>query len=448
MSLRHDLTLQQKIELINDNRNGNGLSQRELAGKYNISLGSVLNVLKRKAEYLNDYETNQNQNVKRKLMDVNSQKLNEEVYEWFVQQRSKNIPISEPILQEKAREIAELLEQDNISFRIISGESLSVDITTVNDWIQPIPKITDGYDSKNMFNCDKTGLFFEFMPDKSLTLNREECKGGKKSKERYTILFCVNSTGEEKLKPLVINMYSKSLKPRSFKNLNVNKLPVDWRANKTAWMNVNKSILQPLDPDIIHAFKTHYRKHLVKHIIARCTTAQTSNDIKVTPLDAIYWIDAAWKAGTDTTIRNTFHAAGFKDKQHDDTITSSTDSTKPMYDEPHKDLKILNDLLEHVTIGGQTLNAADFADDYDDDDRIPTESPPKIMEAMEMIRKFHLLTTTQQPQLHQLINQLESKLTDVYINSKTKRQTPLEDFFSTKLNPVLYLKIFQQKTFK
>jgi len=54
MSSRHDLTLQQKIELINDNRNGNGLSQRALAVKYNISLGSVSNVLKRKAEYLDE----------------------------------------------------------------------------------------------------------------------------------------------------------------------------------------------------------------------------------------------------------------------------------------------------------------------------------------------------------------------------------------------------------
>ena len=62
MALRHELTLQQKIELINDNRNGNGLSQRTLAAKYNISLGSVSNVLKRKGEYLDDYETNQNQN--------------------------------------------------------------------------------------------------------------------------------------------------------------------------------------------------------------------------------------------------------------------------------------------------------------------------------------------------------------------------------------------------
>jgi hypothetical protein len=225
MSLRHDLTLQKKIELINDHKNGNGLTQRALSTKYNISLGSVSNILKRKAEYFNDYETNQNQNVKRKLTDMNSQKLDEQVYEWFVQQRSKKIPISGPILQEKARQIAESLGDNlgsfkasngwlekfrtrhNISFRVINGESSSVDITTVDDWIQRIPKIIDGYEAKDIFNCDETGLFFKFMPDKSLTLHREECKGGKKSKERFTILFCVNSTGEEKLKPLVIGRY-------------------------------------------------------------------------------------------------------------------------------------------------------------------------------------------------------------------------------------------------
>ncbi|CAF1595941.1 unnamed protein product, partial [Rotaria magnacalcarata] len=67
--------------------------------------------------------------------------------------------------------------------------------------------------------------------------------------------------------------------------------------------------------------------------------------------------------------------------------------------------------------------------DEDDDDRMPTESPPTITEAMEMIRKLHLLATTQEPQLHQLVNELESKLTGVYIHSKPKRQTILEDFF-------------------
>ena len=44
------------------------------------------------------------------------------------------------------------------------------------------------------------------MPDRSLTLEKENCKGGKKSKDRLNILFCVNSTGEKKLKPLVIGI--------------------------------------------------------------------------------------------------------------------------------------------------------------------------------------------------------------------------------------------------
>ncbi|CAF2055335.1 unnamed protein product [Rotaria magnacalcarata] len=68
-------------------------------------------------------------------------------------------------------------------------------------------------------------------------------------------------------------------------------------------------------------------------------------------------------------------------------------------------------------------------DDDDDSDRMPTESPPTITEAMKMIRKLHLLATTQEPQLHQLVNELESKLTGVYIHLKPKRQTILEDFF-------------------
>jgi len=48
------------------------------------------------------------------------------------------------------------------------------------------------------------------------------------------------------------------------------------------------SKLQPLDQGIIRAFKEHYRKYLVKHIIACSGTAQTPDDIKITYIDAIY----------------------------------------------------------------------------------------------------------------------------------------------------------------
>ena len=179
MTSRHHLILKEKIQLITDSNDGNGLSQCKLAEKYNISLGSFSNILKIKNEFLQDYETNQNQHVKRKFKNFDSIKLDKQVYEWFIFQRSKNIPISGSILQEKVREISNSLDDHfdafkasngwlekfrkryNISHRVISGENSSVNVLTVNDWVQQIPIITEHYNAKNIFNCDKTRLFYK-----------------------------------------------------------------------------------------------------------------------------------------------------------------------------------------------------------------------------------------------------------------------------------------------
>ena len=121
MTSRHDLTLKEKIQLITDSNDGNGLSQRKLVEKYNISLGSVCNILKRKNEFLQDYETNQNQHVKRKFKNFDSLKLDEQVCEWFSVQRSKTIPISGSILQEKAQEISNSLGDHFGAFKASNG---------------------------------------------------------------------------------------------------------------------------------------------------------------------------------------------------------------------------------------------------------------------------------------------------------------------------------------
>ena len=63
------------------------------------------------------------------------------------------------------------------------------------------------------------------------------------------------------------------------------------------------STVQPLDQGVIHSFKAHYRKSLVKHIIARSSTAQTTTDITISALDAVYWIHSACRRVTDTTIQ-------------------------------------------------------------------------------------------------------------------------------------------------
>ena len=137
-------------------------------------------------------------------------------------------------------------------FRALCGESASVDPITVEEWKKRLPMLLDSYSMDNVYNADETGLFFKLLPERSMVLSKDSCRGGKRSKERYTVLLCSNWSGTHKLKPLVIGKYEflitmtdviftsfigKNRQPRCFKNVNINKLPVIWKWNRTAWMN-------------------------------------------------------------------------------------------------------------------------------------------------------------------------------------------------------------------
>ncbi|CAF3328501.1 unnamed protein product [Rotaria socialis] len=204
MTSRRELCLEEKMNLIKEKELG--ASHRQLSDKFQISLGAVSNIWKRKCEYTNDYETNRNKKVKRKLKNDSSQEINENVYEWFVPQRAKNISIGGPVLQEYARKVGEELDPSNnfkasngwlarfrtrynIQFRVICGESRSVDQNTVDYWKTRLTNIIEHYDPDDIFNCDETGLFYTLMPDRSMTVDRNDCKWGKRSKDRYTDLY-------------------------------------------------------------------------------------------------------------------------------------------------------------------------------------------------------------------------------------------------------------------
>ncbi len=143
------------------------------------------------------------------------------MYEWFVAQRAKKIPVFGPILQTYARKIAEELGDAsgfkasngcleririryNVHFRVISGEGAAVDNDTVEDWEARLPTILQHYDPADVYNCDETGLFYKLMYDRSLVVNKDDCIVGKKSKERFSGLLCANWAGTDKLKPVVI----------------------------------------------------------------------------------------------------------------------------------------------------------------------------------------------------------------------------------------------------
>lgn len=179
----------------------------------------------------------------------------------------------------------------------------------------------------------------------------------------------------------------------------------------------------------------------------------------------MYWTANAWQDITEATITKTFQSAGFvlSDIQSGaNRITDPNENAKGIaVDDVSTALKDLDTLSNHITIGDRCLPADEFIgidadiptfdesnnvaenliiikgfDDTsdhhlgDEDDEIPTEAPPKLVEAMDMARRLHILATTEQPQLHHLIARLDSQLTELFLESKRAKQPKIEDYFS------------------
>ena len=243
---RRELSLKEKYDLIQASERIPKPTQKDLTSMFGVGKTTVSDILKRKDEYKGIYEENTTSKCKRHDTGSKYGELNDLVYQWFKQARAKNIPLSGPIIQEKALEFAQNLDlmefkasndwldswrsKFSIGFFKICGESADVDQSVVDDFRSKLGTLVANYKPEDVFNADKTGLFFRTLPDKTLGVKGEACKGGKLAKERVTVLLACSSTGE-KLKPLVIG---KVKNPRCF--INIDNLPVYWESNKKGWM--------------------------------------------------------------------------------------------------------------------------------------------------------------------------------------------------------------------
>lgn len=231
MASRKQISLQDKFNIIQEI--DKGMKQTEAAKKYGMSQSTIATFLKKRKEIEEAVTSNNTDPQRKRIKTAPNEEIDAAVLKWFREKRALNIPINGPILCQQARKFAGMLNNNDfkasngwlirfrdrhgITFQGIQGESNSAPVNDVKSWRdREMQKILDKYPPDNIFNADEAGLFFQLLPDRTLAFKGEKCKGGKKSKQRLTVLLCTNSTGSQKLKPLVIG---KSMNPRCFKNV-------------------------------------------------------------------------------------------------------------------------------------------------------------------------------------------------------------------------------------
>lgn len=413
------LTLQEKVKII-EIFNKEKPSVRNLAKQFNIGKTQAAEIVKNKEELLKNFNSNVHPAQKRSFFKTGGLNIDKLCYDWFVKARNKNIPLSGPIIRTKAKEIAESLgyenfgasagwlekfrRRHNISFKAISGEAASVDPADVASFVEKVPHLIRNFEARDIYNADETGLFFRALPDKTFALKGEKCVGGKMAKERLTVLHCVNLAGEKE-KLVVIG---KAARPRAFKKISLNLLPVNWYSNRKAWMTNDimtewlsqfdrkmavqkrKNLLfldnaashprdlnlrnitiyflppnttafcQPLDQGIIQNFKIRYRTRILKHILAQMDTVANANELvkSVTVLDAIYFLNSAWQEVSCDTIKNCFKKAGFR---HQPSAFDKNDQFDSEDELPLSTIAEMSKMLQQV-IGDQNINPKDFLD--------------------------------------------------------------------------------------
>ena len=68
-------------------------------------------------------------------------------------------------------------------------------------------------------------------------------------------------------------------------------------------------------------------------------------------------------------------------------------------------------------------------EDVDPDENNVVEEPPSLSEAVQMVRRLRLLTTTSHPELYPFVLQFQSKLIDIYLDGSNLKQKTIHEYF-------------------
>ena len=106
MSRRKFFSLAEKNKIINYAEENPHLSSRKLADEFGCGRTCIQTLIKQKEDMLNDCKCCENSSLKKKGRSEEFQDINNAVWRWFCMAREALIPVSGPMIQEEALQIA------------------------------------------------------------------------------------------------------------------------------------------------------------------------------------------------------------------------------------------------------------------------------------------------------------------------------------------------------
>lgn len=252
------MTLDKKIQLLDCLAAGE--SYASAAKKFKVNESTVRTIKKREESIRSSILRGTSSSCKVTCFSrpQTLENMEKALYVWIEDQTKKRVPVSTQIIQEKAIRLYNSLKSDNESLTFqaskgwferfkkrfslhnvkIVGESASADHAAASQYPTKLKEFieSEGYKPEQVFNADETGMFWKRMPAHTfISENEKSAPGFKAAKDRLTLLFCCNASGDFLVKPMLVY---KSLNPRPLKNKNKDYLPVFWRANPKAWVTM------------------------------------------------------------------------------------------------------------------------------------------------------------------------------------------------------------------
>nr|XP_037280081.1 tigger transposable element-derived protein 6-like [Rhipicephalus microplus] len=283
---RQNLPFATKLEIIN--RVKRGEKKSDFVAAYKIPRSTLSTILKNKADIKAKSDKRPGARGARRRRAAVYEVVEAAVYKWFVDVRSRNIPVSGPMIEQKAKDLAFLLgrsdfqggsgwlqgfkERHDIVNKAVTGESKAADLDSVQKWLEENWRdIAARYRAQDIFNADETALFWQMLPNKTLACRSDKTSGGTKASRHPPSRQGIHLAGEDNHGILVTIKPPPRLLASSWHGL-----VLGFELNTAPQMTSSiGSVSEPsgYEPELLHFHHSCFTAGLLKGMNRRCLCA-------------------------------------------------------------------------------------------------------------------------------------------------------------------------------